>query len=236
MKRYLMMSVSCLALTGMASAADMPVKASPPPVVVTQIWAGPYIGINGGAVWNQLKTDTVDDGGPYDSAKLTGTSGTVGAQIGYNWQSRNFVYGLEADANWLQATKSEQRDASFSPGSLVRHTAKLNWLATLRARAGVLLAPRTLVYATGGLAVGGVDNEWRFVFSPTPEVRQDDTRVGWTAGGGIEHFISNPHVTVKAEALYVDLGRETIRGIASNYTSRFRNSAIVGRLGLNLKW
>ena len=57
MKRYLMTSVSCLALTGVASAADMPVKA-PAPVVVTQIWAGPYIGINGGAVWNELKTDT----------------------------------------------------------------------------------------------------------------------------------------------------------------------------------
>ena len=236
MKRFLMRSVSCLALTGVASAADMPVKARPAPVVVTQIWAGPYIGINGGAVWNRLKTDSWDDGGPYDTAKLTGTSGTVGVQIGYNWQSQNFVYGLEADANWLNATKTEQRDAAFSPLSVVRHTAKMDWLATFRARAGFLLAPRTLVYATGGLAVAGVDNEWRFAGSPTFEARQDDTRVGWTAGGGIEQFISNPHVTVKAEALFVDLGRDTTRGAGSNYTSRFRNSAIVGRLGLNLKW
>jgi len=82
-----------------------------------------------------------------------------------------------------------------------------------------------------------VENEWRFTGSPTPAVRQDDTRVGWTAGGGIEHFISNPHVTVKAEALYVDFGRDSVPGATSlAYTSRFRNSAIVGRLGLNLKW
>ncbi len=54
-----------LALTGVASAADMPVKAPLRPVIVTQIWAGPYIGINGGAVWNQLKTDTVNSRLPH---------------------------------------------------------------------------------------------------------------------------------------------------------------------------
>ena len=235
MKRYLMTSVSCLALTGTASAADLPVKA-PAPVVVTQIWAGPYIGINGGAVWNQLKTDTVNAANaPYDSAKVTGTSGTVGLQIGYNWQSRNFVYGVEADANWINGSQSNQHFTTT--GFPVLHTTKLSWLATARLRAGVLLAPRTLVFATGGVAIGGVENEWWFVPSATPAVRSNDTRVGWTAGGGIEHFISNPHVTVKAEALYVDFGRDTVSGAPfSTYTSRFRNSAIVGRLGLNLKW
>jgi len=236
MKRFLMTSVSCLALTGVASAADMPVKAPPRPVIVTQIWAGPYIGINGGAVWNQLKTDTVNADFPaYDSAKLTGTSGTIGAQIGYNWQSQNFVYGVEADANWVNASKSI-RDLSNGGASLY-HATKLSWLATARLRAGVLLAPRTLVFATGGVAVGGVENEWRFFFDTPTQVRSDDSRMGWTAGGGIEHFISNPHVTVKVEALYVDFGRDTVRGATSlAYTSRFRNSAIVGRLGLNLKW
>ena len=233
-KRYLMTSVSCLALTGVASAADMPVKAAPAPVIVTQIWAGPYIGINGGVVWNQQKTDSAASNGiPYDSAKFTGTSGTIGGQVGYNWQSQNFVFGVEADANWLNASESKLQTPFAIP---LTYTTQLNWLVTARLRAGILLAPRTLVFATGGVAVGGVENEWRFTGSPTPAVRQDDTRVGWTAGGGIEHFISNPHVTVKAEALYVDLGRETIRGTASSYTSRFRNSAIVGRLGLNLKW
>ena len=48
---------------------------------------------------------------------------------------------------------------------------------------------------------------------------------------------SASNLTVKAEALYVDLGREKRYGIvAGNYTSRFKNTAVVGRLGLNLKW
>ena len=68
-------------------------------------------------------------------------------------------------------------------------------------------------------------------------IAYSDTRVGWTAGGGIEHFISNPHVTVKAEALYVDLGRTTVTDtFGGGYTSRFKNTAVIGRLGLNLKW
>ena len=107
-KRQMMATVSCLALTGAASAADLraplPVKA-PPPVVVTQIWAGPYIGINGGAVWNRLETDTTLVGfpGTFDTARINKTGATFGGQIGYNWQSQNFLFGLEADADLLAA-------------------------------------------------------------------------------------------------------------------------------------
>jgi outer membrane immunogenic protein len=239
MKRQLMATVSCLALTGAASAADiparMPVKAPPPAVV--QLWAGPYIGVNGGAVWHRTETDTTTIlGTSYDSARTQATGGTFGGQVGYNWQSQNFVYGLEADANWISAKKSHQQDAT-GPGFtfLLVHTTKLTWLATARARGGIAFG-RTLVYGTGGLAVGGVERHWNMV-SPSccDGVTSNKTRTGWTAGGGIEHFISNPHVTVKAEALYVDLGRTTASS-ASGYTSRFKNTAVVGRLGLNLKW
>jgi outer membrane immunogenic protein len=236
-KRQLMATVSCLALTGAASAADLrapvPVKAQPA-VVVTQIWAGPYIGINGGAVWHRLQTDS--DGtlfnGFFDSSKVTATGATFGGQIGYNWQSQNFVYGLEADLNWVGGSGTESRVPFFGT---VTYSTKLTWLGTARARAGLAFG-RTLVYGTGGLAVGGVKNNWTFVGCGTCLVEDRGTRTGWTAGGGIEHFISNPHVTVKVEALYVDLGRSTQTRSDGDYTSRFKNSAVVGRLGLNLKW
>jgi outer membrane immunogenic protein len=244
-KRQLMATVSCLALTGAASAADMraplPVKA-PAPVVVTQIWAGPYIGINGGAVWSRTTTDITDDGfvGTFDRAKINKTGGTFGGQVGYNWQSQNFVYGLEADLNWVGAKGSVQQNANNGIGAPSSFSTNLSWLATVRARAGVTLGTHTLVFATGGLAVGGVKNSW-LLLPPfncggvTCQVSDSETRVGWTAGGGIERFISNPHITVKAEVLYVDLGRETVTG-NGGYTARFDNTAVVGRLGLNLKW
>jgi opacity protein-like surface antigen len=81
-----------------------------------------------------------------------------------------------------------------------------------------------------------VKDNWRFSSGSTCCVESNETRVGWTVGGGIEHFISNPHVTVKAEALYVDLGSRSQLGPSSSYTSRFKNTSVVGRLGVNLKW
>ena len=238
---FLMTTVSCLALTGVASAADlparMPVKA-PPPAVVTQLWAGPYIGVNGGAVWHQLKTDRTANpfAFAYATEKTEAVGATFGGQIGYNWQSQNFVYGLEADLNWVGARKTETtQNPGFFP---VTNSTKLTWLATVRGRAGVAFG-RTLVFGTGGLAVGQVKNSLTF---PPPigcavcPLESNGSRAGWTAGGGIEHFISNPHVTVKAEALYVDLGSKTHTTADGFYTSRFKNTAVIGRLGLNLKW
>ena len=245
-KRQLMATVSCLALTGAASAADMrapaPVKA-PPPVVVTQIWAGPYIGINGGVAWHRLQTDTtvVDLAGPFDSARINTTGGTFGGQVGYNWQSQNFVYGLEADLNWVGGKGTDSHIANNGIGFPVVHTTKLSWLATVRARGGVTFGPN-LLFVTGGLAVGGVKNDWALppfflciggAFGCP--VSDHSTRVGWTAGGGFERFIAS-NLTVKAEALYVDLGRKTATDLSGRYTSRFKNTAVIGRLGLNLKW
>ena len=243
-KRYLMTSVSCLALTGAASAADMraplPVKA-PAPVVVTQIWAGPYIGINGGAVWHRMELDSTGFFGSFGSFSTRKTGGTFGGQVGYNWQSQNFVYGLEADINWVGGKGSDQHRANNGIGQPISYTTKLSWLATLRARGGVTFGP-TLLFLTGGLAVGGVKNDWTL---PTTflciggaagcPVSDHSTRVGWTAGGGFERFIAS-NLTVKAEALYVDLGRKNASDLSASYTARFKNTAVMGRLGLNLKW
>ena len=242
-RTFLMATVSCLALTGVVSAADlpasMPVKAPAPPVV-TQLWAGPYIGINGGAAWHRMALDSTGLFGSYGSASIRTTGGTFGGQVGYNWQSQNFVYGLEADANWIDAKRSIQQNANNGLGVPATFDTKLSWIATVRARGGVTLGTHTLVFATGGLALGGVKNSWALLppftcGGVTCQVSESQTRVGWTAGGGIERFISNPHITIKAEALYVDLGRETVTGSGS-YTSRFKNTAVIGRLGLNLKW
>src|SRR5262245_49178722 len=97
-KRQLLATVSFLALTGATSAADlparMPVKA-PPAAIVAPLWAGPYVGINGGALWHRMTVDTVRSfsGMFHDSAEVEATGGTIGGTIGYNWQSQNFVFG-----------------------------------------------------------------------------------------------------------------------------------------------
>jgi outer membrane immunogenic protein len=238
-KNGLLATVSCLALTGAASAADlrapMPTKALAP--IATAIWAGSYLGINGGAVWHRLAADVVygsanlANGEPYDSARTPATGGTIGGQIGYNWQSQHFVYGLEADWNWVNARDSKAQTPFFFAHA---YTTKLSWLATVRARAGLTVGT-TLIYGTGGLAVGHVKNSWAEGTFPFPIVSRA-ARAGWTAGGGVEHVVNNSNVTVKAEALYVDLGSRTQETLVGDYRARFKNTAVIGRLGVNLKW
>ena len=88
-----------------AMAADMPLKA-PRQVVVPPAasWAGFYIGGHAGVAWHQAHNSNsynrLRSFGPDElSANKTGFIG--GGQIGYNWQSGNFVFGVEADGSWL---------------------------------------------------------------------------------------------------------------------------------------
>ncbi|MPZ40568.1 MAG: outer membrane beta-barrel protein [Rhizobiales bacterium] len=239
MKYHLLATVSSLALISAASAADLlayPTKA--PPAVIAPSWTGPYVGLNGGVAWHRAKADLefIFPAGPVrdtESARDTATGATFGGQIGYNWQFDNFVYGLEADLNWVDGDGS----ATAELIQFVEYSTEMSWLATVRGRVGMLISPPTLLYVTGGLAVGRIRNTtvWS---GPVPFSLVDHrTRTGWTVGGGIEHRLA-PNWTVKAEALYVDLGRMSESNPLEfiSYRGSFRNTAVVGRIGLNRTW
>src|SRR5262245_22675580 len=94
-----MAAVSSVALTQIASAADVLVKAPPtPPVVASYSWTGFYIGGNAGWSWGkQDHTGLQNDSLVFaDSAHPNGFMG--GVQGGYNWQvTPNWILGIEAD-------------------------------------------------------------------------------------------------------------------------------------------
>jgi outer membrane immunogenic protein len=117
-------------------------------------------------------------------------------------------------------------------------TQKIDWFGTVRARGGVLVTPRVLFYATGGLAYGQVNSSETIGGSP---FSSSDTRVGYTVGGGIEGAIGG-NWTAKLEYLFVDLGRTsgsfatTIPAsgggtLASNYSSHATDNVL--RFGVN---
>jgi outer membrane immunogenic protein len=234
MKRSLLGSVSVLALTVSATAADlsarpMPVKA---PVVAAPAWSwtGFYIGINGGGVWHRAKADANDARPVFDNATVKAWGATFGGQAGFNWQVDRFVLGVEADWNWVDASGT----ASFAGFPTFTFTSKLSSLATVRGRLGVTMSP-TMIYATGGFAAGKVSNSVPANFGGFPT--EDKVKTGWTVGGGIEHMFAR-NWTVKAEALYVDLGKSSVTGVVfgPGYVSRFDNTAIIARGGINYKW
>jgi outer membrane immunogenic protein len=245
-----------------ASAADMPVKAPiyKAPVVAPWSWTGFYIGANAGYSWGRSNTtETITNAA---GAALVTNSGTFnmngaigGGQIGYNWQSNNWVFGLEADIQFsgqkgsgdfvCPACNPGPFGAAFLPqiisGTLDQ---KLKWFGTLRPRAGVLVTPDTLAYVTGGLAYGGIDSNLA-LSTPNPAVSNafssSTTKAGWTVGLGVESRLSG-NWTAKLEYLYMDLGTvsnsyaTTIPavggGFASvNYSSRITDNIL--RVGLN---
>jgi outer membrane immunogenic protein len=195
MKRILAASAALLAglvIASQAMAADlgrryqMPTKA-PEYMAPVYMWAGPYIGIQGGGGWGESHWDGAPATGNFD---LSG--GLIGGTIGYNWQQGPYVFGLEGDLAWSNIRGTTTVNCAL--GCETRNS----WLGTVRGRVGYAF-DRFLPYFTGGLALGEVEAN-RPVFGGDSE-----TRAGWTIGGGIEFAVAGPW-TAKVEYLYVDLG------------------------------
>jgi outer membrane immunogenic protein len=164
----------------LATVYDAPLAANGPaldkaPILTAWSWAGLYLGVNYGYGWGKSNTDTVLSDAASGaaliatnmSAKLDGM--TFGGQAGFNWQSGPWVAGIEAD---IQQSRQRGRAATHNcttaicnpavsafgldaPAS-VRMAQKLEWFGTLRGRLGVTPTPESLLYATGGLAVGRI--------------------------------------------------------------------------------
>jgi len=264
-KKFWLGSVALFAsvLGGSALAADLgsPVyKAPPAPFVAPYSWTGCYIGGNVGGGWGDQSSSLAPgtdapfwipafSAGAAPSAFSYNTEGVIGGgQIGCNYQTGSFVWGVEADFDGANITGSESIStaiAPFVPGTF-SSSQKLDYLGTVRGRLGFTPADRWLVYATGGLAYGETKYNLNFAFPGTDDfqsISASNTSTGWTAGGGVEWaFWSN--WSLRAEYLYVDLGDSTFTSVpsgraanlASNLTEKFENKYNIVRLGLNYKF
>ena len=231
MKHLVAVLIASFGVTS-ALAADLPVRSyTKAPVYVDPVydWSGFYIGANIGYSWGRSGDTSSQSNGAgtvlFTSAGSSNLNGVVGGeQVGYNWQKQNWVWGLEAD---IQGT-GERGSRGFTcpagvctpptvtlgpglrgvinPGDAVPVSLdqKIAWFGTVRGRAGVLVSPKVLLYATGGLAYGEVRSSE--TIGGLPGGSNSDTRVGYTVGAGIEGAIGG-NWTAKLEYLYVDLGR-----------------------------
>src|SRR4051812_14611706 len=159
-----------MGISGIASAADMAVKARPMAVpAVVYNWTGAYVGGNVGGVFNDSRSDvfptgcfltSVTCGGGLannplrsDSNRLNQTAFTGGAQAGYNRQRDRWVFGIEGDINYNginDGVAVARPMAAPLIGTMIHaETDKLQWFGTVRGRAGIAAAPSLLIYATG---------------------------------------------------------------------------------------
>jgi outer membrane immunogenic protein len=250
----------------------MPVKAAPvkAPVVIPYSWAGWYAGVNGGCSWGKSATDVtfatfpggvpiVPPAGSITSADTKLNGAIAGIQGGYNWQSGQWVVGIEGDVQWSGQRGSSNflcaatiaggpclPGSTFLPagatGTTLSLDQKLQWFGTLRGRAGWTVTPTWLLYVTGGLAVGGIKTDGTLSgFNPNGgEVvatgSSSTTKAGWTVGAGLEGVISGKW-TGKIEYLYVDYGTvngtftDPGAGIQASFSSHVTDNVV--RAGLN---
>jgi outer membrane immunogenic protein len=254
-----------------ASAADLPARAyTKAPAMVAPIynWTGFYVGLNAGGAWNESNptTTTVFSPTGYFAATSPPAIGIVGNQNinrsgftggvtgGYNWQVSNAVLGIEADFNYFGVRGSATGTGIYPCCVLntftVNSSVSTDWLATVRGRVGFLATPALLLYGTGGLAVANVKANYLFTdnFATANESASiSETRLGWTAGAGAEYALLNGW-SIKAEYLYVDLGRAsatstnlitnggTIAWPTSAFTHTVDLRSNIGRVGINYKF
>ena len=156
MKKVLLSTVGLIALSvsAPALAADMAVKAIPPPVVAPIYnWSGFYIGANGGWGEPQLRGVSCNAvAGPvFGDGCRDRSGGLFGGQIGYRWQSNQFVFGLEAQGDW--ADLSNTRVSLFNPALSTR--VKTDGIGLFTGQIGWAAWSAALFYLKGGAAVTG---------------------------------------------------------------------------------
>ena len=241
MKRFVALAGSVGLMLTSAAAADLPVFEPVPEAILAPVsydWSGFYLGVHGGYGWGDPDPELTIESDPALNppcgeciATLIDREGSLdgflgGAQIGYNAQLDRFVVGIEGDASW-SGIDGDEFVATTLPAGVggigsravdfeSQASADVNWLATIRGRAGIAL-DRVLVFATGGAAVAEVESNYTISITggtqpsglPLPIVGRtfgfgdDKTLAAWTVGGGLE-FAATQHVTIKAEYLFMD--------------------------------
>ena len=219
-------TLSALAGVGItpARAADMP-PSMPPPRHVALVpfftWNGAYIGINAGYGFG--RSSWTDNASGISTGTFNVNGATVGGTLGYNVQMRSLVFGVETDLGW------SGMKGTASTNCLGNCTTANTWLGTARGRAGYAF-DRFLPYLTAGLAYGNLKISNDFGGSAST------TRIGWTAGVGLEYAFLN-NWSAKLEYLYADLGKATCDATCSGgspFDVKFSTHLIRG--GLNYRF
>ena len=249
-----------LALTAVASAADLPARTTytkaPEYVPMSCAWCGWYIGANGGGTWGG-RTGSLTGISPafaaFEISELVGSSlgsnhggGFGGGQFGYNWVMSSWLVGFEADIQGADIGRAGTVSAFIPDDREVTGVSTgrdhIDWFGTARGRLGFTTG-NVLFYGTGGLAFGGVHNSASSTIVSGDETdifagSTSETRFGWAAGAGLE-WMFVPNWSLKAEYLHVDLGSSsvtlTVAGAPPDIsaTYRFHHDFDSARAGVN---
>jgi len=217
-------------------------------------WTGLRIGISGGYAFDDHDADySYNNVAPSIIALLPGSAGLssngalFGGSVGYDMQMSGVVLGLEGDISWTNFGDNGSilvpaNPAIGMPPITFATNYQMDWLSTLRGRIGIPFGD-VLIYGTGGLAFADVSMNTTVTVGNPPlgslVGSTNETKVGWTLGGGGEYAITD-HVTVKAEALYFDLGSISLNAGSPSFNSSLvadqKVAGVIARAGIGYKF
>ncbi|MDA9529204.1 MULTISPECIES: outer membrane protein [unclassified Bradyrhizobium] len=238
-------SAMALGLAAPASAADLaarPYTKAPAPVAAIYDWSGFYIGINGGGGTSRKCWDFVTPatGVLVGEGCHNATGGTVGGQVGYRWQSTNWVFGFEGQGNWADFSGD-----NISAVSGLRNHSTIDSFGLITGQIGYAWN-NVLLYVKGGAAVVGDRYRTYDVATGLEFDRANETRWGGTVGAGVE-FGFAPNWSVGFEYNHIFLGHRTIDFTGSgNFagaplgaftaSNRISQDVDIGLIRVNYRW
>lgn len=164
-------------------------------------WTGAYIGIHGGYVWQDGVI--LHDSSALGPRGVEFGDGIIGGQIGYLFQSGNFVFGIEGDAT------APRRDDDFISdeglGDLESVSLEAKYLASVRGKLGYAFR-NVLVFGTVGIGFTEYELSVQDLDSPSAfgSIESDEEGVVW--GGGVQ-VKAGDNVFIGAEYLHYDVGK-----------------------------
>jgi outer membrane immunogenic protein len=193
MKRTVPALLACIAFSHPA-AAEKPFD-----------WTGLYLGGHAGYAWSDVDQRQTNGGMPPGPFSYTGNGFVGGATAGYNLQAGMFVVGVEGDIGWMDLSGTG-RIPSSNPAAHQDISLDAGAYGDITGRLGVAIG-KTLIYGKGGWAFYNGEARQKTTNPGFVTHGTDSTFTGWTAGGGIEHAISQG-LTVKLEYQHFDFGTE----------------------------
>ncbi len=241
--RALSIVAATLLASAGAKAADLPSPREPlpppPSLQASDPWSGPWLGIYGGYGFARPGGSFDVTGDPNDvtpairsqvdgsGAGAISASGFLGGvQGGWNLRlSTDVVVGVEADIGYAGLRGGRVGGGTIpapynAPYSISQHYST-DWQAAVRARAGYLINPATLLFVEAGPAFGAMRYGASFgdyipaaKYSEFENASANAVKVGLTLGVGFEYLIG-PNLSLRAEYLYTRFPSMNMTGVSN---------------------
>ena len=205
--KNLIVAASILAASAAgASAADLGAQPRMSPMIAaTYDWSGFYWGGNGG--WGSSRNcwDVVTAAGTLIVAEgcHNATGGVAGGQLGFRTQSYAWVFGLEAQGDWVGLRGSKVSNAFFFVPGDITNRSRIDAFGLFTGQIGYAWGS-TLFYVKGGVAVTTARYNDIVTATGLIATTASDTRAGGAVGAGLEYgFFPGWSVAVEYDHLFM---------------------------------